>query len=158
MTDEASTSTHADRWGLGFGKPDSDRRAALVDHETGEPHQYRLTDAAIGRRNAEVAVEILKIYSHHGRVFITPDTAALYALTLNAITMSEDSIALFDGIREGKLTAREIVDLIKGLDAAAKRQRDDVVARTEAEAQADAEAYPGRSAAGAGAAAGPHKQ
>lgn len=33
MTDETSTSTYADRWGLGFGKPDSDRRAALVDPE-----------------------------------------------------------------------------------------------------------------------------
>ena len=100
MTDETSTSTYADRWGLGFGKPDSDRRAALVDPETGEPHRYRLSDAAIARRNAEVAVELLRIYSHQGRVFISPDTAGLYALTLNAITMSEDSIALFDGIRE----------------------------------------------------------
>ena len=158
MTDEASTSTHPDRWGLGFGKHNSERRAALVDHETGEQHQYRLTDAVIGRRNAEVAVELLRIYSHQGRVFISPDTAALYALTLNAITMSTDAIALFDGIREGKLTAREIRDLINGLDAAAKRQRDDAIARAEAEAQADADAYPGRSSASAGAAAGPHKQ
>lgn len=157
MTDETSTSTYADRWGLGFGKPDSDRRAALVDPETGEPHRYRLSDAAIARRNAEVAVELLRIYSHQGRVFISPDTAGLYALILNAITMSEDSIALFDGIREGKLTAGEVSDLIKGLDKAAKRQRDDAIARAEAEAQADAEAYPGRSAAGAGA-AGSHTQ
>ena len=50
-------------------------------------------------------------------------------MTLNAITMSEDSIALFDDIREGKLTAREIRDLINGLDIAAKRQRDGAIAR-----------------------------
>lgn len=158
MTDEASTSVYADRWGLGFGKPDSDRRAALADPDTGEPHRYLPTDAAIGRRNAEVAVELIRIYSHQGRVFITPDAAGLYALTLNAITMSNDAIALFDGIREGKLTARAIGDLIKELDAAAKRQRADAVARAEAEAHADADAYPGRPAASAGAAAGPHKQ
>ncbi|WP_293802577.1 hypothetical protein [uncultured Bosea sp.] len=65
-------------------------------------------------------------------------------MTLNAITMSEDSIALFDDIREGKLTAREIRDLINGLDIAAKRQRDGAIARAEAEAHADADAYPAR--------------
>ena len=152
MSDKSSTSDYADRWGLGFGKPDSDRRKALLDPETGEEHHYRLSDATIGRRNSEVALELLRIYSHQGRVFLTPDAAALYAVAINAMTMSLDAIALFDGIREGKLTFRAINELIKGLEAAAKRQGEDVVRRAEAEAKADADAYSGRTAPASGAA------
>ena len=152
MSDVSSTSDYTDRWGLGIGKPDSDRRKALEDPETGEPHQYRLSDAAIGRRNSEVALELLRIYSHQGRVFLSPDAAAIYAVAINAVTMSKDAIALFDGIQEGSITLRAIVTLIKGLEAAATRQRDDVVRRAEAEAQADAEAYPGRTVSAPGAA------
>jgi hypothetical protein len=152
MGDQSSTSDYADRWGLGFGKPDSDRRKALEDPETGEPHQYRLSDATIGRRNSEVALELLRIYSHQGRVFLTPDAAGIYALAINAVTMSKDAIALFDGIREGSITLRAVGELVKGLEAAATSQREDVVKRAEAEAQADADAYPGRKAPGSGVA------
>jgi hypothetical protein len=144
MTDNSSTSDYADRWGLGFGKPDSDRRKDLEDPETGESHQYRLSDAAIGRRNSEVALELLRIFSHQGRVFLSPDAAAAYAVAINAVTMSKDAIALFDGIREGNITISSVMRLVKELNDAAKLQQADAKMRAEAEAQADADAYPGR--------------
>ena len=152
MSDKSSTSDYADRWGLGFGKPDSERRKALRDPETGEDHEYRLTDAAIGRRNSEVALELLRIYSHQGHVFLSPDAAVLYALALNAATMSKDAIGLFDGIREGSITLQAVGRLVNELDATAKRQRADAKKRAEAEAQADADAYLGQSGAGGSAA------
>lgn len=154
MSDDSSTSGYADRWGLGFGKRDSDRRKALDDPETGEPHQYRLSDATIGRRNSEVALELLRIYSHQGRVFLTPDAAALYAAAINAISMSDDAIAVFDGIREGRMTLSAVAELVRELDEAARRQRWDAKKRAEAEAQADADAYPGRKAPASGIADG----
>lgn len=152
MSDKPSTSEYADRWGLGFGKPDSDRRKALRDPETEEEHEFRLTDATIARRNSEVALDLLRIFSHQGQVFLSPDAAAILAVAINAAAMSKDAIALFDGIREGSINIRAVGQLVNELETAAKRQRADAKKRAEAEAQADADAYPGRSGAAAGAA------
>lgn len=150
MSNDGSDSTYKDRWGLGIGKLDSDRRRALIDPETGEPHQMRLTDLMVARRTSEIALELLRIFSHQGRAFIDNDTLVANASVLNALTMSEDSLALFDGVRESRRTANEIRGLVKGLVDAAQRQRNDVVARAHSEADADAAAYPGRVSVGLG--------
>ena len=143
MTDESTAKGYSDRYGLGFGKIDSGRRKALADPETGQVHEHRLSDAAVARRIADGAFEIMRIYSREGRVFISHDAAIQLSIVINAISMSQDSIALFDGAREGRLTAKDVKDLMSALSDAADKQRKDAVQRAEAEAQADADYVPG---------------
>lgn len=142
MTEKIDNSLNKDRFGLDFGIESGQRRAALIDPETGEMAGSERTDTQVTSRIIDGAHALMRLMSFQGRVFVKTDDAILLAAYIVAVASSEDTIRLFDAIREGKITLAELKTRIdQALSDAKKAGEADADTRAKAQAQADAESF-----------------